>query len=351
MPLSTSGFLNFKGKYIMKEIMLPNQIVPVSPTTDQLERQYPLLFDGERCVAIGRMSMQDAYALPEVYSAHGIGECGVVDDNEQEGACDIRSEEADKLQQASAEMKTLIMQRLNVWKPRTKPEDWHGVETTNPDYAYAQVAGAANKGVNVCMEVGYQAQLERYKPLLTMAWIGARTLDDPAKREDMLQLFTQHHDIPLGVKNGQDGEIDDALTFIDEVNDARQQKCDEQGLDDPMPAFLIYRGGNNYLTPELVEEQIIEAIQVTNGKVMIDTAHGVEIAYDPFERPDGKKQKSIEGQELATQMIAELAQKYAFMGILSEASSIIGVTDPNMPIMRALRTVHEIQKSKSKERV
>lgn len=328
----------------MNQLVLEkNQCAPELPTTEMLQREFIVLSEGELCVQMGRRAVRQAYDDPSSVSAYGVGECGVVAES-----AEFRLLEGKNIMRFSYDACAFVMQRLNVWKPRSKADDWFGVETTDPEFAYRTVAEAVNQGVNVCMEIGYRQQLERYRELLTMAWVGARATEDLEKRQEIIDIFVEHHDIPLGIKNGQDGEIDIALELVEEINSARTQKLNFEGTEEVAPVFLIYRGGNNYDTPELVEEKIVEVIDRTEGKVMLDTAHSVEIAFDPEDRGGKPKQKTIAGQRAASMMITRLSEDKVFMGILAEASDIKGKTDPNMLPGDAFRAIYEIEQNKKK---
>lgn len=186
------------------------------------------------------------------------------------------------------------------------------------------------------MEIFYEDQLDRYGDLLSAMWFGSRSIDNPELREALIEMAVKHHSIPVGVKNGLDGNTEAAENLISEINQRRKLKAEESA-----PAFLIYRGGTDYRTPQSVERKIREVIDSSEGKVVIDTAHGVESAFDPC----GNFKKSVVGQISALAMTRKLqGEGCSFMGLLVEASDNKGQTDPNIPFSQALRIIRQIIK-------
>lgn len=223
----------------------------------------------------------------------------------------------------------IALDRECFYKPRTNPDDWHGLHSSDSETARQIVSGLSEAHANVIAEVGSMEQLQRYGSLLTAIWIGSRNVGDT----DLIEaLALADPTLVMGIKNGMDGEIDLALEQVDRVNDLRG--------DEGAPAVLIYRGGDNARTPEASHDMHVRAYEATGGQLFYDTAHGVEMAH----HPDGEFTKSVEGQELASEALVRLAQEgYAPLGKLSEASAIRPIMDPHMPLGVALehsRLIH-----------
>jgi hypothetical protein len=78
--------------------------------------------------------------------------------------------------------------------------------------------------------------------------------------------------------------------------------------------------------------------EATQGRYILDTAHGTEMAHDP-QRKFGK---SVDGQILAVYAMHRLArQGYVPGGTMMEASGLNSPTDPHMPLEIALDGVKQ----------
>lgn len=208
------------------------------------------------------------------------------------------------------------------YKPRTNPEDWHGLDSSDPERALEIVGGLSVAHANVIAEVGDMDQFRRYGNLLTAMWVGSRAVGNDELVEG---LALAGSGLVVLVKNGMDGEIGLALEQVDRINALRG----EEGA----PAALIYRGGENARTPQASQDAYKRAHEATGGRLFYDTSHGVGRAYDP----SGEFGKTAAGQELASEALVILAEEgYAPLGKLSEASAIKPIMDPHMPLGMAL---------------
>ena len=140
------------------------------------------------------------------------------------------------------------------------------------------------------------------------------------------------------LKNDLDGTIDDALREIDDINSARRH------IENSGKAILIYRGGDNAQNPDTWTQNYLNALEQTNGKLIVDTAHGAEMAF----HPDGLFKKSVAGQQASLSRVLELAEKGAIpLGIMMEASDTIETSDnrrvdPNMPFNIAIEGLRRL---------
>jgi hypothetical protein len=183
------------------------------------------------------------------------------------------------------------------------------------------------------MEIGYTEQLQRYASRLVLIWAGGRNVANDLLIE---QMALQDPSIPMGVKNGLDGDIGLALKQVECANNLRSPG--------DAPVFLIFRGGDNAKTSERWADEYKSALAATAGRLMVDTAHGSEMAHDP----SGAYKKSQEGQEAAAYHVLGLARQGLLpAGITLEASDWVGPTDPNMRLGIALSVISELQTIKS----
>lgn len=293
---------------------------PELPTTEQLEMVYQLpsailpAIDGrrERTNAIIRNPATGLLAV--------VGACALTDD-----LLTLQSE-AQELQELELEIPGIVAnQRLCTWKPRSQPTSWFGMETTDTARAYEITSLQAAHFANAAMELGYPEHADRYAAMLSLAWLGARNEHDT----ELLRHVAQYTALPLGIKNGEDGEIAAALQRIETVNRIRG----EAGA----TAILLYRGGKNALTPADWERNYKRAYEATDGAVIPDLAHGTMRAHNIGGG------KGVEGQLLARDHLLELASAgYAPAGFMMEASSTKEVVDPNAPYKEAIVTIHAL---------
>lgn len=215
-----------------------------------------------------------------------------------------------------------MLHRLPPWKPRSDPEDWHGEEITNLEGSKKMVCMRAQDTANVAIEIGLHEHLNRYSSNLAFGWIGARNKDNGALCES---IATFDPTLPLAKKNGLNGEIDQVLDEIDELQSLRP--------DNGAPIVLLYRGGENAKTPEQWEKQYLRALELTNGKMLVDVAHGGEMAHDPAKGFE----KSVLGQIACLDHVIKLAGDGMIpAGIMVETSNIPSPTDPTIPLNVAI---------------
>ncbi len=233
--------------------------------------------------------------------------------------------------------------RIPVWKPRTpRPGEkpWEGLETTEPGDAIDQISDEVSDRTNVAIEISKQEHIEKYHQLLSFGWIGSRNSSDT----DLLELASSNDDlmrIPIGVKNELQGDLAATANKVNSIN-LRRRSNPVNGV---QPAFAIYRGGSEALTPESWECEYRLMHCLTGGKFIVDVAHGSEIAHDD----DSKK--SVTGQLRAAEHVIKLAELgLAPAGIMIEASDFVVPdidrrTDPNMPLESALEIVRNLSKA------
>ncbi len=306
---------------------------PADPGAEALRNQFTLGDAAQHRIEMGRALLAQVIENPRADNFIAIiGPCAMSDDFE---AIMAEGRRIAELQLAHDGLYTV--HRAPLWKPRSDPVTaWNGLETTNPKQAMRILVGCANNDANMGIEMGRDEHAERYKDCTTFAWIGSRAVGNT----DLLDaIVTTEPDLPVGIKNGMSGAIDEALHEVERIN-ARGSA----------PAILIFRGGEDLRTPEAWEKAYLEAYRLTNGRLIIDLAHGSEMAHDPTM---GFK-KSVAGQISAMQHLIKLAEQgHAPLGVMMEASDVIAKAveqrvDPPMPLQFALDgavRLHQARKS------
>lgn len=302
---------------------------PQTPTTTELHERYPLNEVTQLKIDINRQRVGNILSGEEQGVVGLIGACAMTDDTNR-----IRIEGHAQHQITQTEEGLYLVNRRPFWKPRTNPSDWHGLETDDPELAYRTVAGEAIWGSGVAAELNWQdaehseTHAYRYGPLLTFGWIGGRAVQDSALMERTAMDATM---LPLGIKNGLDGEVGPALEQIEKLRELRG----ENGA----PVVLLYRGGENAQNPEDWERQYRYAMEATNGKMIVDGAHGTEMAHHPA----GNFKKSVEGQLNALKHIEQIASKGELpTGVMFEASDAHSPTDPHIRHADALGSLLQL---------
>lgn len=302
---------------------------PIQPTTHELARRHPRTPDHHEQLLQQRMRAAGLIGEYSTGLLAVIGPCAMTN------AEAIIAHESQRLAQVSAENADLLaLYRAPVWKPRTRKEDWHGLETTDPELAYRIMVERSHDTANMAVEIGTDPRhLSRYGDHTTLAWKGGRNHEEPALTE-ALALYDPT--LPVAVKNGLDGDIAPALADV-EIIEALRRGFGAR-------AILLFRGGLNATNPEAWEEQYLLAHEATNGRLLVDWAHGGEQAHDP----DGKFGKSVEGQIECMEHTIEIAERTgkAPAGIFAEASSAISPTDPVMSFEAAVEGAETLAKIK-----
>lgn len=299
------------------------QYAPETPTLEYLEETYPLSVDAMAGVASSRERISNILSARMPGLVAIIGPCAMT------GATEIMDEEGLLLGDLNDYVTNVFAaHRIPPWKPRTKPTDWHGEETTDPEGAYATIARRADSSANVAIEIGHAAHLDRYGSRLAFGWSGGRNIG----RNGLIEAMALHDPtLPLGIKNGLDGDIQPALQHIARINELRGPEG--------APAVLIYRGGENAKTIKSWRGEYLRALDLTGGRMIVDTAHGSEIAHDPHNK------KSELGQIACLGHLLELAsqQNEIAAGIMIEASDAESPTDPVIPFQNALSPALHLQ--------
>ncbi|HEU4967021.1 MAG TPA: hypothetical protein VFT53_06135 [Candidatus Saccharimonadales bacterium] len=308
---------------------MPRQ-APDLPTTDTLHQQYPL---SEQATA---QSQNNRAYLSTIITGGCPGFIGIIGPCAMTPHQYIIAKEGSQLYEATEQHPGLyIAHRTPFWKPRTDPADWHGMETEpeTVEQAFQIISGQANRYGNVAAEVGNHSHIARYAGYLVFGWNGSR---NAGGHELVDNLATAEPTLPIGIKNAMDGTVDVALQHIAHVAEIRG----ETGA----PAVLIYRGGTEAQTPKSWERYYRDALERTEGRVIVDVAHGSSIAFNQT----GGTTKTEAGQIACMERVIELAVKCGELpiGMMVEASAAPTPTDPVIAPEIALASVlrlHELR--------
>lgn len=309
----------------MSEQQVP--YAPDRPSLAVLEARHPLSVEAETNIILGRERVNDILRGRIAVTIGLIGPCAMT------GARSIIEREGDIDTQLTSEHEGLyVIHRMPLWKPRSNVADWHGLETTEPEQAYATLIGQANRMDAVAIELADDSHLKRYEKALTLGWFGGRNV---GKAAFMRCVATDYPTLPLAVKNGLDGNSTTAVALAAELQAHRNS--------DEGAAVLLYRGGANATTPADWEREYRRALEATEGRMVVDIAHGSEMAHDPA----GTFKKSVPGQIAALEHVIAVAEKYGELpvAIMAEASQAYSPTDPHMAHNLALggvRRLHDL---------
>ncbi len=231
--------------------------------------------------------------------------------------------------------------RIPSWKPRTPvmhgPKPWEGLHDSNCISALSRTLWERRKGVHIAFEVKDREHLAHYRNIGAFVWLGARSIGNEA-----LNALVARSDMaltPVGVKNELTGSTATALERIKKIEKLRRNKVGMPGT-----VSLLFRGGSALQTPHKWEDAYKRAMHATQGRMIVDVAHGSEMAHDP----SGNFNKTVLGQMACLDHVLSLAQDgWVPRGIMIEASDVTIVdpsrqTDPNMPFKHALDAVQEL---------
>jgi 3-deoxy-D-arabino-heptulosonate 7-phosphate (DAHP) synthase len=295
---------------------------PESPNLAELEQAHPLTEATLEAIGTARASSILSGASPGLLAI--LGPCAMTEDRQ------TIDQEGDRISALDfPEVGLITLHRQPVWKPRTNAADWHGLETTNPRAAHGTLFGRAAAAANVAIEIGHSPHLHRYGRALTLGWIGSRNAEDT----ELLEAVASHDPtLPIGIKNGMNGSIDKALENVDRITELRGNDTGAVGL--------IFRGGTDIQTSQEWEHAYREALERTNGLLIVDTAHGGEMAHDL----NGTYEKSVAGQVACMDHVVRIAEKGELpAGIMIEASDAVSPTDPVMPFVLALDGIVQLE--------
>jgi phospho-2-dehydro-3-deoxyheptonate aldolase len=300
---------------------------PTYPTNHDLAGKYPIAAGHYERVAEQRQRVSDMLGKYSTGLLAVVGPCAMTE------AEDIMRAEALRLAQIEA------LYRTPFYKPRTNKKDWHGLETSNPEAAYRIMTELAADTANLAVEIGADPRhLPRYADSTTLAWKGGRNHEQPE-----LTYALALHDpmLPVAIKNGLDGEIGQAMQDIERIEELR---CGMGAR-----AILLFRGGLNATSPEAWEEQYLLAHEATEGRLLVDWAHGGEQAHDP----KGRFGKSVIGQIACMNHTIEIARRTGKVpaGIFAEATDAVSPTDPVMSFDVAIEGVQTLAEIKAEQQL
>ncbi len=231
----------------------------------------------------------------------------------------LSERENHRLAAAEHDSDIVVVHRLPFWKPRTNPKDWHGIESVDAEKSIDVMSQIADHNNNVASETGLPRHTEDFLDFQSMTWVGSRNFGKNGN-ELIGKIRNRAPDMLIGIKNNLEGNLEGLIELC---------STDEH-------LVPIFRGGTNMSDPQSWEQAVRDISGRTNGRVIVDTAHGSEMAHDP----SGNFKKSVEGQLGAIRHLKELmAEGIAVRGIMSEISDIDSQTDPNIPLSQGLEAL------------
>lgn len=278
-------------------------LAPELPSAETLNAMHPLSDAGRQKVYKKRKEVSDALISGRKLLAI-IGPCAMTNDEE------VILDENRKITEFGQRNDMVVLHRLPPWKPRTNPDSWFGLETTDPEVAHRLTVAVAEQSGNLAMEFGHQEHIRRYLGQAALAWRGSRNDDE---KELLQTLVTTEETLPLAIKNGMSG-------FVQSTHIASTQASMLRHSDNHAPVTMIFCGGEGLQTPHDWLGEYAQLFTIRGGRFIVDLAHGSEQAYDP----EGKFGKSALGQLACLGSINSLAEFTTQVpyGVMIEASDI-----------------------------
>lgn len=295
------------------------KLAPETPSIETLEALHPLSNIGKEKVHQKRIETTDALRFGESLLVI-IGPCAMTEDREE------LLEENKRVAAFGDDHNATVLHRIPPHKPRTNLDDWHGLETSNPELAHLIIRDIAEQSGNLAIELRHQSHIRRYLTNIAFGWRGSRNDGD---NELFEALKASDPFVPLALKNGMSGSIDTALHESLQLGKGRDA-----------PVVPLFRGGSTLDTKEKWVKAYGLALKQTAGNVIVDLAHGGEQAHDPRQQ----FAKSALGQLACLKSVIAVTQETGVLprGIMIEASNITSPTDPVVPLEEALAAVKEL---------
>ncbi len=289
------------------------RFAPEEPSVQKLNELHPLSAQAKQKVFEKRQEIARAMRLGHKLLAI-VGPCAMTDDQE------AILEENRRITAFGQEHGVVVAHRLPPWKPRTDPDAWHGLETSDPVAAHRTTVAVAEQSGNLAMEFGAFSHVQRYLAQTAIGWRGSRNEGDSELLDELTIL---NPFMPVIVKNGMDGDIQWALNEVDFANGQRKEIK-------AAPVMLGFRGGESFDTQSKWTRQYFDVWLATNSGFIVDTAHGSEQAHDPT----GRYEKSQKAQMLCLLNVVMQAESIGLLprGVMVEASNINSPTDPVLPL-------------------
>lgn len=299
------------------------RLAPEIPSTETLQAMHPLSDEGRQKVHDKRREVADALKFGRTLLAI-IGPCAMTDDAE------ALLDENRQIVEFADKNNLTILHRMPPWKPRTNPDDWHGLETANPEEAHRITVAIAEQSGNLAMEFGHPSHIGRYMAQAALGWRGSRN----DKEADLLaEIIDTDSTMPVALKNGMAGSLEPAHNEALSVFWKRGQR-------DAAPVIPIFRGGQELQNPTVWTHEYIDAFHPTKGRFIVDVAHGSEQAYDPR----GEFTKSALGQIACLEDVIMMADVMDLIprGVMIESSNVPSPTDPVVPLEETFEILQKL---------
>ncbi len=296
---------------------------PEAPTTETLHAMHPLSNEGRQKVYEKRKQTADALKFGRTLLAI-VGPCAMTGD--EEGILGENS----RIAEFADRNKMVILHRLPPWKPRTNADGWFGLETTDPVKAHQITVAIAEQNGNLAMEFGHTTHIERYIAQAALGWRGSR---NDEKGELLNELIHSEETLPLAIKNGMNGSTQGTIVEARRASQLRKTS-------DHTPVSMIFRGGVDFQTPPEWIGEYTNAFMISDGRFIVDVAHGSEQAHDP----NKKFGKSTIGQLACLHAVNCIAEATTWIprGVMIEASNLPSPTDPVVPLDAAFEALERL---------
>ena len=214
-----------------------------------------------------------------------------------------------------------IVMRCPVSKPRTQL-GWAGLSQTDPVAAFRLLTEVVNSEMPIAIELLSRDDADFYEAMLSIAWVGARNVEDTTLRHVVSDL-----QVPAFFKNSTNGSVvaaTNAIITASEPNILRRIRPDGKmvrrtslGNND---TGMIFRGGN-ISSPEEFAQQFIR-LEEFEYPTIIDCSHGNSMAF-------GEGKKTVEAQIACVKALITLMRSGHVLptGIMMESYLVAG-SDP-----------------------
>lgn len=265
------------------------QITPV-----ELEQLHPLEGGAADIIEANRQELIDVMKGRDQRLIAVVGPCSMDNSrlNNQYAAVQFAEQLQELTQEPIIADNLLTIMRCPPPKPRTNL-GMRGLDQLDPIAAHDIATEIVNRGIGLASEMMNAAQLSRYAGRLSMAWVGARNVEDTTIRHTL----SAYRGLPVFCKNSGVGDIGAAVDAVKTIGAEHDNveillQSGEAGVIARSPGNphtgIIWRGGSSYRTPETYEQGLVDSSE-TSLSYGVDVSHGGAVAHG------GKK--SSEGQQ------------------------------------------------------
>lgn len=318
----------------------------------ELDQRFPLNETAEMAIMQHRREVADILSNADQRLLVVVGPCSLDTQANQDGNYIVQlAEEMQKLSQTSdiASSAKLIM-RAPPAKPRTNLGQ-AGLEQSDISKSYELLSEIANRNVSLAIEMMRERHFTRYGKLLSLGWIGARSVEDTYLRH----AAAAHPDLPVLFKNATTGSVkpveDAAKTAAGrhevELTDEHNYVVVEEAPGNQHTGMIL-RGGSEVINPKTFADHVAKADK-SGIPFLIDCAHGNAMAHDV------NNQKSVAGQLACLEHVLEIMRERPpknLKGVMLEAhyAHDLSLTDPCMDKDEMVNTIKRLAITHAEQR-